>query len=50
MITRQIAIATFGVGAAIGWVMLCVVALVIASIRIARFERERPGSAGMFGE
>ena len=31
-----------------GWTALCAWALWVASGRIARYERERPGSAGMF--
>ena len=32
------------------WTTACAVALFLASRRIADFERERPGSAGMFGD
>ncbi|MBL8955781.1 MAG: hypothetical protein JNK82_33720 [Myxococcaceae bacterium] len=33
---------------AAGWTAACVVALVLAGRRIARYEAESPGSAGMF--
>jgi hypothetical protein len=48
--TRHLALVTFAVLATLGCLMMGTVAVVIASLRIARFERLRPGSTGLFGD